>query len=112
MSNDRIAAFLNAASENTLKLSEGSIYSFCRKLAENAQPSIFHLETTLLNQKVVATDATGITVNGKLNYIRNFSITDTVVYRAMNSKAIETLKKIDFLKKYSGTQRTFNSERS
>lgn len=103
MSNDRIAAFLNAASENTLELSEGSVYSFCRKLAENAQPSISHLETTLLNQKVVATDATGITVNGKLNYIRNFSIQNTVVYRAMKSKAIEALEKIDFLKKYSGT---------
>lgn len=42
MSNDRIAAFLNAASENTLELSEGSVYSFCRKLAENA---LYHFGT-------------------------------------------------------------------
>lgn len=31
MSNDRIAAFLNAASGDVLELSEGSIYGFCRK---------------------------------------------------------------------------------
>lgn len=102
MSNDRIAAFLNAASKNTLELSEGSIYSFCRRLSENAQPSISHLETALLNQKVIATDATSITVNGKLNYIRNFSIRDTVVYHAMKGKSIEALEKIDFLKQYAG----------
>ena len=102
MSNDRIAAFLNAASENTLELSEGSIYSFCRKLAEKAKRSISHLETTLLNQEVVATDATGITVNGTLNYIRNFSIGNTVVYHAMKSKSIEALGKINFLKQYAG----------
>ncbi|GFH89274.1 hypothetical protein IMSAGC002_00519 [Lachnospiraceae bacterium] len=34
MSNDRNAAFLNAAGGGALGLSEGSVYSFCRKLAE------------------------------------------------------------------------------
>lgn len=36
MSNDRIAAFLNAASRHDLHLSEGSVYSFCRKFSEQA----------------------------------------------------------------------------
>ena len=40
MSNDRIAAFLNAASEGGISLSEGSVYSFCKKFAGNAQESI------------------------------------------------------------------------
>lgn len=34
----------------------------------------FKFGNGLLNQKVVATDATVVTVNGKQNYIRNFSI--------------------------------------
>ena len=36
MSNDRIAAFLNAAGGDVLELSEGSIYGFCKKMEENS----------------------------------------------------------------------------
>ena len=103
MSNDRIAAFLNAAANGELGLSEGSIYGFCRKLGKASEESIMNLETELLNQKVVATDATTVTVNGKQNYIRNFSTKNSVVYHAMNSKSIDALKELDFLKRYTGT---------
>lgn len=102
MSNDRIASFLNAAGNGELNLSEGSIYGFCKKFSQIAKTSIQNLEMHILNQKVVATDATTVTVNGKQNYIRNFSIEDTVVYHAMQKKSIEALKQIDFLKKYVG----------
>lgn len=102
MSNDRIAAFLNAAGGEVLGLSEGSVYAFCRKLAEASEESIRHLETSLLNQKIVATDATTVTVNGEQNYIRNFSKEDTVVYQAINSKSISALEKLPFLQQFSG----------
>lgn len=102
MSNDRIASFLNAAGNNELGLSAGSVYGFCRKLASNAESSIQNLEEELLNQDVVLTDATTVTVNGEQTYIRNFSIGKTVIYRAMKSKSIDALGKINFLKKYSG----------
>ena len=102
MSNDRIAAFLNAASRDELALSDGSVYAFCKKFNEIAKPSIQQLENELLNQSVVATDATTITVNGKQNYIRNFSIDKTVIYHAMKNKTIAALEKIGFLKKYTG----------
>ena len=51
---------------------------------------------------MVATDATTVTVNGTQNYIRNFSTEKTVVYHAMQKKTIPALKKLDFLKKYTG----------
>lgn len=102
MSNDRIASFLNAAGNGELGLSEGSVYGFCRKFAKASEISILGLEQELLGQSVVATDATTVTVNGEQNYIRNFSIKDTVVYHAMNSKSIEALKELDFLKQYAG----------
>lgn len=50
----------------------------------------------------MATDATAVTVNGEQDYIRNFSIKDTVVYHAMSSKSIEALKRLDFLGQYAG----------
>lgn len=102
MSNDRIAAFLNAAGGDILELSEGSIYGFCKKMEQNSVNTVRQLEEDLLNQPVVATDATTVTVNGVQNYIRNFSTCDTAVYHAMNSKSIDGLKKIDFLNRYSG----------
>lgn len=102
MSNDRIATFLNSASNDQLNLSEGSIYSFCSKLEKLAEVSIENLECNLLNQEVVATDATTVTVDKKQNYVRNFSVKDTVIYYAMTSKKIADLKNIEFLEKYAG----------
>ena len=102
MSNDRIASFLNAMGAGVLSLSEGSIYNFCKKLADISEETISNLESELLNQPIVATDATTVTVNGKQSYIRNFSIPNTVVYHAMESKSIDALKEIDFLPKYNG----------
>lgn len=102
MSNDRIAVFLNAISNNQLSISEGSVYGFCRKFAELSKISIQNLETNLLTQEVVATDATTVTVNSKQNYIRNFSVKDTVIYYAMMNKTIKTLKNLQFLKEFAG----------
>ena len=102
MSNDRISSFLNATSQGELRLSEGAVYGFCKKLGKLSVASIAGLETELLNQKVVATDATIVTVNGSQNYIRNFSTENSVVYHAMNSKSIDALKELEFLKHYTG----------
>ena len=55
-----------------------------------------------MNEKVVATDATNVTVDGKQCYVRNFSTFKTVVYRALKSKAISALEKLRFLEKYTG----------
>lgn len=85
-----------------MTLSEGSIYGFCKNLAKRAGLSIGHLENDLLDREAVCTDATTITVNRIQNYIRNFSVRDTVVYYAMKKKTIEALKGIPFLKKYAG----------
>lgn len=96
MSNDRIAAFLNAVSGDGLDLSEGSVYHFCKNFSERSENSIAHLEEELLNQPVVATDATVITVNGEQEYIRNFSTTKSVLYRAMQDKKLDTMHRVHF----------------
>ena len=102
MSNDRIAAFLNAASNNELTVSMGTVYEFCKKFSKQSEASIEHLETELLNSSMVATDATTVTVNGKQNYIRNISIDKVVIYRAMKSKSISALQKLTFFMNYTG----------
>jgi len=103
MSNDRISAFLNAASNDELGLSDGSVYGFCKSLAKKAGVSIGHLEDDQLNQTVVSTDATVVTVNREQNYIRNFSTEKTVIYRALKNKSLDALQKLRFLKVFTGT---------
>lgn len=102
MANDRIAAFLNTASGNELGLSSGSVYGFCKRFSDNAKISILHLEEEMLNENVVATDATTATVNGTQNYIRNFSTEMTVVFHALKKKTISELKQLEFLNSFGG----------
>ena len=102
MANDRIADFINTISREEIGLSAGSVYGFCKSLEKKAQTSIGKLEEELLNQRVVSTDATCVTVNGKQNYVRNFSIKETVIYRAMKSKSVKALEKLRFLENYTG----------
>ena len=102
MANDRISAFVNSLSKDSLGLSNGSVYHFCKAFSGKTEPYIFELEEELLNENVVATDATNVTVDGKQCYVRNFSVARTVVYRALKSKALSALEKQRFLEQYTG----------
>ena len=103
MSNDRIAAFINSLGGDAFRLSEGSVYGFCRRFSEKAAPITDRLAEGLLAEDVVMTDATTVSVDGKQEYIRNFSSGDTAVYFCMDSKTIKKMKEIPFLGRYAGT---------
>lgn len=102
MSISRITSLLNDLGGGSLKLSEGSVYGFCRKFAQKEERDVKCLEERLLNQEVVSTDATVVTLNGEQSFIRNFSIRDTVLYEGMEEKSLKALGEIEFLKKYTG----------
>lgn len=55
-----------------------------------------------MNKKIVVTDATMVTVNRERNYVRTFSMGDTVIYQAMKSKPIPALKKTAVPEHFSG----------
>ena len=102
MATERIASFLDAAGGNALGLSAGSVYHFCGSFSGKALGSIAHLEEGLLNQRVVMTDATAVTVNGEQSYIRNFSMEKAVVYRVMKDKTLAAMGKLRFLSEFTG----------
>lgn len=102
VSNDRIAAFINAMSGGGLHLSEGSVYGFCREFSRRASATVEALEERLLGEEVVMTDATTSTVGGAQRYVRNFSVRDTVVYRAMRGKSLSALGGLCFLARFAG----------
>lgn len=102
MSNDRICGFLNTISGNSLELSTGSVYGFCKSFSEKSVPANSQIEQELRNEPTVCTDATLVTVNGKQAYIRNFSSEQAVLYESMAKKDLESLHAISFLTQYAG----------
>lgn len=103
VANDRIATFINSLSGDILSVSTGSIYEFCDRFGEKCSKIRPVLENMLLNSKVIRTDGTTITTNGKQTYIRNASTEDCVLYYSCGKKNLETLEKIKALKEYTGT---------
>ena len=103
VSNDRICEFINSISGDTLHLSEGSVYRFCQKFAESCTSACAEIKESLLNAHEVCTDATTIKTDGKQSYIRNFSTEKNVLYVGSGKKDLETLERMDVLKRFAGT---------
>ena len=103
MSIERIREMLNAMSGNILRISDGAVYEIIRGFSERIEPDLKAIETDLLNQRVVQTDATVVSVNGVQSYIRNFSTARSVLYVGMDRKSLEHLKKVPFLRHFTGT---------
>ena len=98
----RIQEIISGITNNTLNIATGTLYGFCRKFTALAQNELKKIEEQLMNSTVVYTDATAVTVNGKLAQIRNISNNNAVRYYAMETKSIMSLKKIDLLAKFAG----------
>ena len=103
MANDRICDFINSLSGDSLRISTGSIYGFCQSFAEKCTESCSLIEDELLNGESICTDATTVTTNGKQTYIRNFSTANNVLYVSADKKNLESMGKMQILKKFTGT---------
>ncbi len=101
---ERIVELVAAISGQAIRLSQGTIYEwleeFHQQVVRAEQPVI---ESRLLDHDVVMTDGTVATVNGQQTPIRNFSVSDWVLYVPMCRKNLASLRKIPFLSKYTGT---------
>lgn len=103
VSNERIQEMINALTGNVLKISAGTIYKMIQGVSEAVKPEIQRFCDRLLNQKVLCTDATTASNDGKVNWIRNISCGDTVVYFGTEKKSLESLRTIHPLVKFTGT---------
>ena len=102
VANDRICTFINSLSGDSLKISEGSIYNFCRSFSTKCVQVYGTIENALLNAPEICTDATTVSTNGKQTYIRNFSTETSVLYCSSEKKDLDTLGSFPVLKKYTG----------
>ena len=102
MSNDRICAFINSISGDSLSISEGCIYSICKQFSGLCGPEVEKISEDIRNSDVVCTDATTMSLDGNQAYIRNMSTASSVVYMPMLSKTIETMKEWPLLADFAG----------
>ena len=102
LSNERMQDFINGITNNVLNISVGGMYKFVQQFAARIDPRIEQLQESLLNAPVLCTDATGISVNGAQQYIRNISTADAAVYIGMDKKDLKNLKKTP-LGRFMGT---------
>ena len=103
VSNERICDIVKALSGNKLSVSQGTVYHFIRAFSDLAAPVTKKFGDMLLNKRVLCTDATVITNNGRINWVRNVSSQDSVVYFAMEKKNLAAMKEIEVLKRFTGT---------
>ena len=103
VANDRICTFLNSLSGDSLDISEGSVYNFCRSFSDRCSQACRATEEDILNSAVVCTDATTVSTDGKQTYIRNFSTENCVLYCSSEKKDLDTLGLLPVLYRYSGT---------
>lgn len=99
---DRIEDFINALSGNILEISAGTVYHFCSRFASACSGLTGMLEQKLLNAHEICTDATPVTNNGRMNYIRNFSTQEVVLCCFAGKKDLDTLSGFPILSKFSG----------
>lgn len=102
VANDRICTFLNSLSGDSLDISEGSIYHFCKDFSVRCSGACRTIEDMLLNSPEICTDATTVSTNGKQTYIRNFSNEKCVLYCGSEKKDLDTLAGLPILSRYTG----------
>ncbi len=102
VANDRIRTFLNSLSGDSLGMSEGSIYHFCKDFSSKCGEACRAIENGLLNSPEICTDATTVSTDGEQTYIRNFSTEKCVLYCGGGKKDLDTLGSLPILSRYTG----------
>lgn len=98
----RIRDFIHSLSGDAITVSAGAVYGFCRRFSAQCAALRGKLEEKLLDSHEICTDATPVTNNGKMNYIRNFSTGDVVLYSCSRKKDLPTLRRFPVLRRFAG----------
>lgn len=85
-----------------IPVSEGSVYNFMTDFGQKTAPSLEFIRNTLKNQDVLCTDATYISLDGNLAYIRVITTGSTSFYYPMKTKTIDELSEEQILNEFKG----------
>jgi len=100
---DRLSDFLSVMTNNIINVSNGSICNWFKEFGELCEPEIKKLEDHLLNQNVMHTDLTESKENNSKIYFRNYSNSDTAVYKYNKKKGHDPIIEDNILSRFTGT---------
>ena len=99
----RIEEIVNGLCGGRVKISKGCIYEYINGFSEGLSEEMKAIAKRLLNQSVLYTDNTNISVDGRQQYVRNTSSADCVLYEVMEKKNLSCMEKLTVLKDSTAT---------
>ena len=102
ISYDRLSDFFSVITKNIINISNGTLVNFLKEFGKKCMPTLNNLEKNILNNKINFTDETSTKFNKKNIYVRNYSNSDTVIYKAHLNKGHKPILEDNILPKFCG----------
>lgn len=96
---DRLSDLFNVFSKGLIDISNGTLVNFLKEFSLKSKRTLNNLENDLLNKALMHTDET---TNDNKWYIRNYSNSETVVYKPHEKKGHKQIEEHDILTRYTG----------
>ena len=96
---DRLSDLFNVLSKGLIDISNGTLVNFLKEFSLKSKPTLDNLENDLLNKALMHTDET---TNDNKWYIRNYSNSETVIYKPHKNKWHKQIEEYDILTRYTG----------
>ena len=96
---DRLSDLFNVLSKGLIDISNGTLVNFLKEFSLKSKPTLDNLENDLLNKALMHTDET---TNDNKWYIRNYSNSETVIYKPHKNKGHKQIEEHDILTRYTG----------
>ena len=94
---DRMSEFLKILTNNVLKVSHGSLVNWVNEVSNKCKKIKKKLIRAIKKSKIIYTDATPTSLNGKYAYVRNYSNETITVLEATLSKRIQEIQRQNIL---------------
>lgn len=102
ISYDRLSDFFSVITNGIINISNANLVNILYEFSNKSTQTINILENDILNSKTTYTDETGTKFNGKNMYVRNYSNSQTVVYKAHKNKGHNPIKEDNILTCFCG----------
>ena len=96
---DRLSDLFSVLSKGVIDISNGTLVNFLKEFSLKSKPTLDNLENDLLNKALMNTDET---TNDNKWYIRNYSNSETVIYKPHKNKGHKQIEEHDILTRYTG----------
>ena len=94
---DRMSEFLKILTNNILRVSHGSLVNWVHEVSNKCRKSKKKLIKAIKKSKIIYTDATPTSLNGKYAYERNYSNEVITVLEASQSKRVQEIQRQNIL---------------